>query len=140
MTAGNPTDDRLAAAGDDLRDRIEARPRKAPAETIGDAIKRLDQVKSTLGHLMLGQDPGELYARCEDDTDDDGNRYSVGLSISGVDSDDEINEALILLCRTIDGQLVILRTAHADAEGSHDEPGAFDTATQLARAILGEVA
>lgn len=117
------------------------------ADTIGDAIKRLDQVKSTLGHLMLGQDPGELYARCEDDIDDDGNRYSVGLCISGVDSDDEINEALTLLWRTSDAQHAILRHALARAQSKIATGGNERSvwsheidAENLARAILGEVA
>lgn len=78
-------------------------------ETIQAAIKRLTQVKETLGHVMLGENPGELYIRCDTDVDDDGNLYSYGLSVSGVDSDDEINEAILALHRTIDAQLAILR-------------------------------
>lgn len=100
------------------------------AETIQAAIKRLTQVKETLGHVMLGENPGELYIRCDTDVDDDGNLYSYGLSVSGVDSDDEINEAILALHRTIDAQLAILRES--------ETWGISDATIDLARAILGE--
>ena len=42
----------------------------------------------------------------------------------------------LILHRTLDAQFAILRSAFGDAIGSHDEPGAFENATQLADAIL----
>ena len=85
-------------------------------ETITAATKRLDQVRQTLGHMMLGEEPSELYIRCDDDFDDDGNLFAFGLSVSGVDSDAEINEAFVTLHRTIDAQIAILRQALEDLE------------------------
>jgi len=41
------------------------------------------------------------------------------------------------LHRTIDVQFAILSGALGDAEGSHDEPAAFEKALDLADAILG---
>lgn len=112
------------------------------AETIQAAIKRLTQVKETLGHVMLGENPGELYIRCDTDVDDDGNLYSYGLSVSGVDSDDEINEAILALHRTIDPVLAILRVAGREFERRAERGDArvlpYDYHLDLARAILGE--
>ena len=46
-------------------------------------------------------------------------------------------ELIEVLHRTIDAQLAILSGAWGDADGSHDEPGAFASAVALARAING---
>lgn len=44
---------------------------------------------------------------------------------------------IVTLHRTIEPQLVTLRAALGDSGGSHDEPGAFESALKLADAILG---
>ena len=47
------------------------------------------------------------------------------------------SDLIVTLHRTIDAQLAILNGALGDAEGSHDEPAAFDSAVALARTING---
>jgi hypothetical protein len=102
------------------------------------AIRRLENVKSILGHVEVGADPDDLYARVEEDEDEDGDRFATGLSIGGGDSDEEINQAIATLNATVDAQLAIL-TCCLRMEG---EPGLrFNpldhTAFALARAING---
>lgn len=112
-------------------------------EKLEAAIKRLLQVKSSLGFVMVGEDPTDLYVRVEEDDDGDGNTFAYGLSVGGgVDSDEEINDALALVAGTIDAQLAILRfgiqrlKAVATITGKHAEAHAHELA--LATAILGD--
>ena len=72
------------------------------------AIEKLTAVKVGLGDVALSSD-GELFACCDDDTDENGNGFVSGLNLQGVDSDWEINDAIVTLHRTIDAQLGILR-------------------------------
>lgn len=103
------------------------------------AIKRLLQVKSTLGFVAVGEDPTDLYVRLEEDSDDNGDVFSYGLSVGGgVDSDEEINDALALVAGTIDAQLAILRWAENQAAHDTLYPGEVDLYVALADAILGE--
>lgn len=104
-----------------------------PAERLQAAIKKLEALKaeSTPGPWLAWKkyDPlrGEVY----------GIEWEA-IDIIAVRSYNAADADLIAtLHRTIDAQLPILRSALGDAEGSHDEPGAFELAVGLADAILG---
>lgn len=106
-------------------------------ERIEAAIKRLGQVKSSLGFVMVGEDPTDLYVRVEEDDDGDGNTFAYGLSVGGgVDADEEINDALALVAGTIDAQLAILRDDYDLIKRNNWLPNRYVLA--LADAILGD--
>lgn len=108
------------------------------SDAIETAIKRLGQVRSTLGFVAVGEDPTQLYVRVEEDDDGEG-VFTFGLSVGGgVDADEEINEAIALQSRTVDAQLEILRLALkygllAEGQGSRFR----EAALTLADAING---
>ena len=81
-------------------------------EEIEAAIAELTRTKAILGLMGVGENPAHLYARVEEDDDGDGGRITVGIDLTGVDSDAEINEALVTLHATIDAQLAILTDWH----------------------------
>lgn len=100
------------------------------------AVKRLDQVRSSLGFMAVGEDPTQLYARCEEDDDDNGEPFATGLSIGGgVDADEEINDAIVLLSNTLTAQQMILHFAIDFA--TMGVPGDPTGGKTLADAILG---
>ena len=106
-------------------------------EEIQAAIDKLRSLHSSLGFMALGEDPGELYARVEEDDDDEGNRVFYGLNLTGVDSDEEINSAIVTLHRTIDAQLAILRGVSTRPASTLDMREYDVEALALARAING---
>jgi hypothetical protein len=79
-------------------------------EELKAAIDKLERrVKSVLGLMEVGADTNELYGRVESDHDENGDLTAYGLNLTGIDSDEEINEAIVTLHRTVDAQLAILR-------------------------------
>lgn len=123
--------DDLAAAGDELRDRVglcarPERPRMSAAETIAAAIEKMEEIKTIRG--VTGDWLWEIDPNVTSPSEDP----RVGLVQGGPD---------VILHRTIDAQLDLLRFARAAAgaqvKGEYPEL-IVDFGVEFARAILGE--
>ncbi len=107
----------------------------SPVERLQAAIEKLQAIRDDVGNVVLSAD-GWLFARSDEDTDDDGEFFVYGLQVmvpGALDYEPEVARGLALLAgqELIDAQLAILRFA---AEGRYDLP----EFVALADAILRE--